>query len=178
MKIINILAIDQARAGAWSIFNYETKELIEYGTFEYNNKDYTYPKFIVEIEKLIEEIIESKDISCVFIEDIQYRRNIDSFKKLAMLRGALVALFERNKYLYDYVAPTQWQNFCKARGRTTKEITAKVDKTSDEEANSKQLSIEFAREKFNVITNNDNLADAIGIGWYVVNKIPLEVENE
>ena len=45
--------------------------------------------------------------------------NVQSFKKLAQLQGVLINLFEKNEYLYDFVAPTQWQNYCKARGRTT-----------------------------------------------------------
>ena len=49
---IKILAIDQARNGAWSVFDYETKTLEAYGVFSFNNKDYTYAKAIRAIEEL------------------------------------------------------------------------------------------------------------------------------
>ena len=117
MVFIKILAIDQARNGAWAIFNYDTKELETYGTFSFGNKKYTYAKAILAIETLVDELIKEHDISAVFIEDIQLRVNVQSFKKLAQLQGVLVNLFEKNEYLYSFVAPTQWQNYCKARGR-------------------------------------------------------------
>ena len=71
-------------------------------------------------------MIKENDIAAVFIEDIQLRVNVQSFKKLAQLQGVLVNLFEKNEYLYSFVAPTQWQNYCKARGRSTKEIKEKI----------------------------------------------------
>ena len=112
---MNILAIDQARNGAWSVFNYETKSLIGYGYFSFDSKKYTYAKTIQHIEELVSSLLISYDISAVFIEDIQLRANVQAFKKLAQLQGVLVNLFEKNEYLYGYIAPSQWQNFCKAR---------------------------------------------------------------
>lgn len=96
---IKILAIDQARNGAWAIFNYETKELEKYGTFSFGSKKYTYAKAILAIETLVDELIKENDIAAVFIEDIQLRVNVQSFKKLAQLQGVLVNLFEKNEYL-------------------------------------------------------------------------------
>lgn len=111
---MNILAIDQARTGAWSVFEYESKKLIGYGTFSFDSKKYTYAKTVLHIEELIDIVIRAYDISAVFIEDINLRMNVQSFKRLAQLQGVLVNLFERNEYLYGYIAPSQWQSFCKA----------------------------------------------------------------
>ena len=33
---MNILAIDQARNGAWAVADYDTRELIGYGTFSFD----------------------------------------------------------------------------------------------------------------------------------------------
>ena len=74
------------------------------------------------IEALLSEVIRTHDIDAVFLEDIQLRKNVQSFKKLAQLQGVLVNMCEKTNILYNLVAPTQWQNYCKARGRTTKEI--------------------------------------------------------
>lgn len=171
---MNILAIDQARNGAWSVFDYEKGELIGYGTFSFESKKYTYAKAILHIEELVAEVISKYDVSAVFIEDIQLRANVQAFKKLAQLQGVLVNLFEKNEYLYGFVAPTQWQNFCRARGRNTKEIKSKVFEL--ERAGKKQskiLSIQFAKEQFGIDTENDNLADALCIGYYIVNAIEI-----
>lgn len=174
---IKILAIDQARNGAWSVFDYETKTLEAYGVFSFNNKDYTYAKVIRAIEELVDSLIKTYDISAVFIEDIQLRVNVQSFKKLAQLQGVLINLFEKNEYLYDFVAPTQWQNYCKARGRSSKEIKEKIKALElSGKKESKILSIQFVKEKFNVDTDNDNLSDAICIGYYAVNHFKLKGE--
>lgn len=147
----------------------------QYGTFSFDNKKYTYAKAILGIEQLVYTIIKEHDISAVFIEDIQLRVNVQSFKKLAQLQGVLINLFEKNEYLYDFVAPTQWQNYCKARSRNAKEIKEKIKSLDvSEKKESKMLSIQFVKDKFGIDTDNDNLSDAICIGYYVVNHIKLE----
>lgn len=174
MVTLNILSLDQARNGAWSVFNYETKELVGYGTFSFDAKKYTYAKAIMHIEELVETLLISYDVGAVFIEDIQLRANVQAFKKLAQLQGVLVNLCEKHNLLYGYVAPSQWQNFCKARGRNTKEIKEQVMSvdTSGKKA-SKVLSIQFVKDQFGIETDNDNLADAISISYYVVNIIEI-----
>ena len=173
------MAIDQARSGAWSVFDYETKELVGYGTFSFDSKKYTYAKAVLHIEDLIASLLKSYDIAAVFIEDIQLRANVQAFKKLAQLQGVLVNLFERNEYLYGYVAPSQWQNFCKARGRNSKEIKSQVLAVeTDGKKESKILSIQFVKDQFGIETDNDNLADAISIGFYVTSVVELVVPSK
>lgn len=176
---MNILAIDQARKGAWAVFNYEKKELIACDAFEFPAEKYTYAQAVLEIEKLVWSVMQDYDISVVFIEDIQLRVNPQSFKRLAQLQGVLVNLFEKNEYLYDYIQPTKWQSFCGARGRNTSEIKAKVTeaKLSGKSA-SKILSIQFVKDKFGIDTTNDNLADAVCIGWYAVNEVELVIQQK
>lgn len=172
---MNILAVDQARNGAWSVFDYEKGTLVGYGTFSFDSKKYTYAKTILHIEEIVSEVIRAYDVSAVFIEDIQLRANVQAFKKLAQLQGVLVNLCERNEYLYGFVVPTQWQNYCRARGRNSKEVKSRVLEL--EKAGKKQskiLSIQFAKEQFGIDTENDNLADALCIGWYVVNAVDIE----
>lgn len=150
---------------------------MSYGTFAYGNKDFTYAKATVAIEELLQSVIEAYEVEAVFLEDIQLRQNVDSFKKLAMLQGVLVASFERREYLYGFVAPSKWQQYCNARGRTAKEIKAAAERAEadgDGKKKSKSLSIQFVREKFGIETDNDNLSDALCMGWYICNEITLE----
>lgn len=171
---IKILAIDQARNGAWAVFDCKTKNLEAYGAFSYVAKNYTYAKAILEIEKLIHGVIKEHKVTATFIEDISLRMNVASFKKLAQLQGVLVNLFEKNEYLYNIVAPTQWQNFCKARGRSSKETKAQIKELEDSgKKESKLLSLQFVRDHFGINTDDDNLADAICIGWYGVNNFKI-----
>ena len=172
---MNILAIDQARDGAWSVFDYEKRELIGYGTFTFDAKKYTYAKAILHIEEIVASLIKAYDISAIFIEDINLRQNVQAFKKLAQLQGVLVNLFEKNEYLYGIIAPTQWQNYCQARGRNTKEKDARVlELESAGKSKSKILSIQYIKDQFGIETENDNLADGICIGWYAVNVIEIK----
>lgn len=171
---MNILAVDQARHGAWAVFDYEKKALVDYGIWAFESKNYTFEQAILHIEALINEVIHTHSIDAVFFEDIQLRKNVQSFKKLAQLQGVLVNLCEKNEYLYGLVAPTQWQNFCKARGRTTKEIKSKVTSVDTTgKKSSKVLSLQTAKEIYGIETDNDNLADAVMIGHYVVNNLEI-----
>ena len=176
---MKILSIDQARNGAWAVFDYETKKLETYGTFSFGNKDYTYARAILAIESLVDTIIKTYNISAVFIEDIQLRVNVQSFKKLAQLQGVLINLFEKNEYLYDFIAPTQWQNYCKARLRSSKEIKDKIKALeASGKKESKILSIQAAKEMYGIDTDNDNLADAIMIGHFVINNYDIRLNQD
>lgn len=166
---MKILAVDQARAGAWSIFNVDNQALEGYGEFSFRDKRMTYSQAILHIEELIESVINGYEVDAVYLEDIQLRANPQSFKKLAQLQGVLINLCEKRGIPYDVIAPTQWQNFCKARGRRQKEVDAGITEV-DGKKKSKVLSMQFVKDTFQIETDNDNLADAICIGWYVVNK--------
>ena len=177
--MVKILAVDQARHGAWTIYDYEKKMILEYGTWAFESKLYTFEQAMLHIEDLIAEVIQTHDIDAVFLEDIQLRQNVQSFKRLAQLQGVLVNLCEKTNIVYNLVAPTQWQNYCKARGRTTKEIKSKVISVEPTaKKTSKILSLQFVRDKFGIETVNDNLSDSICIGWYVVNNIKIKIGSE
>lgn len=171
---MNILALDQARNGAWSVYEYETGKLLAYDSFEYSYTKYTYAQAVMNIEALVAELIDKYNISAVFIEDIQLRVNVQAFKKLAQLQGVLVNYFEKNDLLYGYIAPAQWQGFCKARGRSAKELKDKVKSLEyGDKKESKVLSIQFVKDRFGIETDNDNIADAICIGLYACNVINI-----
>lgn len=175
---MNILAIDQARNGAWCVYDYESKTVVKYGVFSFPTAKYTYAQMLVGICDIVNSIVDEFEVAAVFIEDIQMRKNVDSFKKLAQLQGALVSMFERNEYLYDFIPPSRWQSYCNARGRTSKEIKQKVQEIQSDKKQSKILSIQFAKEVLGIETDDDNLADAICIGYYIVNNIVIRTSEE
>ena len=132
----------------------------------------------MEIEKLIWNVISRYRVDAVFLEDIQMRVNVQSFKKLAWLQGVLVNTLVRHDYLYDLIQPSVWQSYCNARGRTTSEEKKKIKRLEQgEEKRTKILSIQFVEDNFGIHTDNDNLADAICIGWYVCNNIEIKARN-
>lgn len=175
---MKILAIDQARHGGYAIFNYEKKQLLKYDSFCFTEKNSTFAQETTKIEDFIHNLIKKECISAVFIEEIHMSKNAQTFKKLARLQGVLINLFEKNNYLYSVISPSQWQNFCKAKGRSTKEIKAKIitASASEEKFNkrrSKIMSLEYVKQKFGLSTTDDNIADAICIGDYIVNQVKI-----
>lgn len=176
---IKILAVDQSRTGGWAIFDYKTRILIKYGYFDFPSRKYTFPQAIVQLKALIDNIVKTEEITAVFIEDINLRQNVQAFKNLAQLQGVLENYFEENQLLYGIIAPTQWQNFCGARGRTDKEKKSKIVTVNTEgKKKSKILSITYIHDKFKVDTSNDGIADAICIGDYVCNNIKIETKGD
>ena len=155
-----VLAIDQARNGAWSLFDSDTSSLLEHGTFSFDVKKYTFSEAVLEIEKLVYGLIRQYKVKYVAIEDIQLRVNAQSFKKLAQLQGVLVNLCEKHKLHYGLVAPTRWQTFCKNH-------YAAIDSTR-KFSNTKELSVCYVKDVFDLETADDNLADAICIGHYAI----------
>lgn len=173
---VKILAVDQARHGAWSVFDYNLRALTDYGAFSFDSKKYSFAQATLQIELLIDSAIHAYNVDAVFFEDIQLRQNVQSFKKLAQLQGVLINMCEKNEYRYGLIAPTQWQSYCNARGRSAKEAKAKlVFAPQVKGKTSKILSIQFVKEKFGIDTDNDNLSDAICIGWYCVNQNLKEI---
>ena len=79
---MKILAVDQARHGAWAVYDYEGKKLLDYGAWGFDNKNYTFEQAILHIEALLSEVIRTHDIDAVFLEDIQLRKNVQSFNNI------------------------------------------------------------------------------------------------
>lgn len=176
---MNILTIDQARDGAWCVFDYEKKVPVAYGVFSFPLDKFTYAKALVAICDIVYDLMNQYSVSAVFIEDIQLRKNVDSFKKLAQLQGSLVSMFERNEYLYDFIPPSKWQGYCNARGRTSKEIKGKLKEPEQSgKKQSKVLSIQYVKERFGIDTDNDNLADAVSMSDYVANNLTIKICDE
>lgn len=172
---MRILAVDQARHGGWCVFDYNNKTIVDYGSFSFESNKYTFSQAVLNIEKIVDELTNAYSIDALFFEDIQMRKNVQSFKKLAQLQGVLVNYAEKNEYQYGIVAPTQWQNYCKARGRSEKEIKNKIITIEQNgKPNSKILSLQFVKDKFDIETDNDNISDSICIGYYVVNNINIK----
>lgn len=170
-----ILCLDQSRSGGYCIFDYESKKLIKWGYFDFPANKYTYPQAISALKKYTDNLIKTNDISAVFIEDIALRKTfIQSFKRLAQLQGVLENYFLESDILYDFIPASLWQNYCGARSRSTNEKKNKIlENNTKGKKNTKVFSIQFAHEKYGVDTSNDGIADAIGIGHYVVNNVKI-----
>lgn len=169
---MNIMAIDQARKGAWSIWDYKKQQLIATGVFEFQSNSYSFADAVTGIEDIVNMVVKAYKVKFITIEDINLRFNVKTFKELAQLQGVLVNYCRRNNILYALVQPASWQSFCGARGRSVKEIQSHVtDISNTTKKQTKILSIQFVKDNYGIDTLNDNLADAVCLGHYTVNKI-------
>lgn len=172
---MRILALDQARNGAWSVFEHESGKLVAFGSYSFDSRKYTYSQAVLQIETLLATLVQKYKVSAVFLEDIQLRANVQAFKKLAQLQGVLVNYCEKNDLLYGFIAPSQWQNYCRARGRNAKEIKNKImELEHTDKKDSKILSMQFVKDQFCIDTDNDNIADAVCIGFYVCEVVRID----
>ena len=170
---MNILALDQAQDGAWSVFNFETKELIAHGCFNVKSSKYTYSKSILLIEQYVDTLIEPYDIKAIFIEDTNMRPSaVQAFKRLAQLQGVLINYCEKHRIPYGIVITTSWQKLCRDVGGKMYPDFKKKSSDLKEAGHqpSKIPSAVFVNKHYGIETNNGNLADAIAIGYYAVNK--------
>lgn len=155
--------MDQARVGGWSVFNREGGSLVDCGCYDFSNTSYDYVEAILKIKELFAALIAKYGVKAVILEDIQCRQNLATYRKLAWLQGNLLTLCAENNIPVSIVQPSVWQNWCRAQtdgaGRTKGAMTR---------AEAKKMSIGYVKEKFGVETDNDNLADAICIGWHGV----------
>lgn len=99
------------------------------------------------------------------LEDIQMQsQNVVTYKKLAMLLGVLISLFQEMGLGHTIVPPTRWKSFCKIGGR----------KRAEQKAN----TLAFVREKFGLGNISEDMADAIALGWYAVNNESEEANDD
>lgn len=176
---MRILALDQARHGGWSVFELGDKSLVEYGAFNFDDKKFSFDEVLYHVVMLVEELMHKYDCAALFIEDIQMQTNVQGFKRLAQLQGAILYYCAQNEILVSAVTPSQWQNYCKARGRTSKEIKSGITTLDvDGKKKSKILSLEYVRDTYGVETTNDNVSDAICIGTYVVHNINIRTRGK
>ena len=161
------------------MFDYDNKVLIASGHFSFPSRKYDFQTAIQLICDKVLKLAKQYNASAVFLEDVMYRFNMDSFKKLSQLQGALIYMLESHDYLYHIVAPSAWQGYCKSQSHAFKEAQTRiVESGGDGKKASKKLSIKFVKDNFDITTTNDNLADAICIGFYAVMNIPLVVKEE
>ena len=143
--------------------------LLAWGEWSFPARKFDFSRAVYEITRVASDLIQANDIDVVFIEDTQLRQNAQSFKKLAQLQGALINLLEGLAVPYESVPPTRWQSYCGARGRSYREHQNNITEPGPKA--SKVLSMQFVQERFGIETDNDNLADAICIGWYAINQM-------
>lgn len=143
-----ILALDLSTSDTgFSIFDSKTHELLKYGDIKGVGEDY-YEK----IEKMyyrIEEIVEAEKIEYIVFEDSFVGfKNLQSVIKLNRLAGLVLSICFKKKIPFKSIPPKVIKKFVTENGSASKDLVQEV-----------------VNKKFNLEIKNDNISDAIAIGY-------------
>jgi Holliday junction resolvasome RuvABC endonuclease subunit len=149
-----ILALDQATVNtAYSVW--VNSKLITHGKVTADEKIKDYRRSLQMVDLVMEKVDEYKP-DLVVLEGAFLSGNVKTFGMLSCLRGMTMERLKDNGYKFEIVEPVTWKS---ALGITGKRPIQKAK------------SIEIAEKVFNVdLFNDDDLADSINIGGYIVSK--------
>ena len=165
---MKIMAIDAStKSSGCAIFN--DKKLETYYCLTASSSD-----LINRINKIItelEQILQKHPVEKIILEEVRPEgglQNIKTHKALMYLQAAIVFLVhERFKNIeIDYIYPNEWRKICGIK--TGASVRREILKSKD---------IAFVKQ-FYGIDVNDDIADAIGIGYAYVNKLNNEINWE
>ena len=152
---MNILSLDAStKSTGYAI--YEGNSLKDYGCITSSSTD-----LFKRIHKMVDEIdllIKNNSIDKIILEEVRPEngvQNVKTHKALMFLQGALAMMAHDNypKIESVYLYPSEWRKCCKIQtGRGVVRETVK------------QRDIRFVEETFGIKVNDD-IADAIGIGY-------------
>ena len=113
----NILALDQAsRTSGYAIF--QEDNLIVSGTFTYDDDDFSLR--LVKIRNKVISLIEQYNINKILLEDIQLQgqtNNVETYRKLAEVRGVLSELACEMKIPHEIIHSQTWKSTLGIKGR-------------------------------------------------------------
>lgn len=151
---MKILSLDlSSKSSGWSIF--ENKELKEYGCITSASTDLI--KRIHIMTDGIKDILTNNKIDKIIVEEVRPEmgtQNIKTHRALMWLQGSIAMMAHDNfKLELEYIYPSEWRKICGIK--TGSGVRRDALKPKD---------IAFVKEKFNIEVNDD-IADAIGIGY-------------
>ena len=155
---MKILALDQSsKETGWSIFDSESKELLDFGLISINYSNLEKRLFYLREE--VRKLIEKYNIEKVYLEDIQLQKitnGVTTYKVLAEVIGVLLELFYELNVSFELIFSTTWKSKLGIKGSDRKTQKANAKKYVEENY---VLDKELAQD----------IADSICIGTYCIN---------
>lgn len=151
-----IVAIDNATENAGlSIFDNE--KLVYYHLYKYEGD--TIKRMVLNRKFLEDVIITQWQPDLIVFEDIQYQNNILTFKTLAMLLGSSLISCAAKHIKTETVMSKVWRSHFMINGKTRIE--------------QKKQAIDKIQTMYNIAVNDD-IAEAILLGKYAVDKLKIQ----
>jgi len=156
---MKILSLDQSTSNVgWSF--YDGNILIDYGVKNFEKIDGDADDKIFAIKQYIIDLINKNKPEVFILENVQFQKNPKVLITLSKLLGVLINLFIENNYIYLVVEPTKWKSSCGIKLREKRKVQ-------------KEQTIKFIKNLYEIDVSEDE-ADAIGIGYYIINNIKFE----
>lgn len=176
-KVSTVMGIDASTHSlAFAIYNDD--KLTRYGKIVFSGKT-VYDRLADAQDKMI-ALRSQFDVDYVAIEKAIRVNNAGVALKLAMFVGVIIASVKKDGTEVVEVVPITWQSFIGNRNYT-KDQRAKVRRrrinkgksvsyiNSLVRAERKQITMAYFNKKFKINVVDDDVSDAIGVGWYAVN---------
>lgn len=166
---MSILALDAStKSTGVAIFN---EQELQYYTCITSFSEDLIKRIHKMTNKLREILQEYNDINLIILEEVrpeQGLQNLKTHKALLYLQAAIAFLIhdEFPKIKIQYLYPNEWRKICgiKTGPGTRRDSLKKYD-------------INFVKEKYDIIVNDD-IADAICLGYAYINKFSNEINWE
>lgn len=155
---MTILSIDQATHLGYAVW--EEGKIKKYGCKNFTIKKDNPDKKLKNIREFVDKLIQEYQPTLVVIEGVQFQSNYNTYAQLCKLQGVLIELCIEREQLYEVIPTLKW-----------KTIGIKGKKRAEQKAS----SIQFVRENFG-LSVNDDVADAINMGYYALNNIKVKGE--
>lgn len=153
-----ILALDQSsKETGWSIFNSESKELMDFGLISINYSN--LERRLYSLREEVKKIIEKYNVEKVYLEDIQFQKimnGVTTYKVLAEVIGVLIELFYELNIPFELIIASVWKSGLGIKGSDRKTQKANAKKYVEQHYT-------FDKEL------PQDIADSICIGSYCIN---------
>lgn len=161
-----ILGLDlSSKSSGYSIF--DDGKLIDYGCITSGSSN-LYKRIDVMVAG-IKEVLDKYQINHVYIEDVlpdDVKHNQIVYKALTYLQGFVLHLLDEYNLPHTFYTASEWRAACGIHtGRGIKRETLKLK------------DIAFVKEKFGIDVNDD-VADAICIGWTSLQKFQTIITDD
>lgn len=150
-----ILALDNATENL-GLSIYDNGKLVYYSLLVFKGN---FDSRITKIFNIVSNtMIDNWKPDYIVFEDIQYQNNYQTYKKLAMLLGALVVAAKRSAIDYQIIPPVEWRSHYQITGKR-EDVKAKA--------------VKLVKQMYNIDVIDD-IAEAILIGHYVADERYIE----
>lgn len=157
---MNIIALDMStKSTGYAIYKHNKLVQYNYITATSNDLFNRIKVMLNAINKLLEQ---NPDLEYVIMQQVRQEGfvNVKTYKALMYLQGCVqMIIHQKFKHLQtDFLYPSSWRKVCKIKqGRGV------------QRKQQKQLDIQWVKQNFNIKVNDD-IADAIGIGYAYINQ--------